>query len=173
MTWASTPHHAFPNKVQQRLDAHLDKVEKILVRDGASRTERRAITDELETQIRDMLIKETGGGELKLSHLDAVLKKLDPPDAYRKPAAGLGHPLLDKVVDHIWPMNAGWSLGFCAIAWAVVVLGIILQGGANTGGAIAFNFLGLAFGFIYRKEELGRQGMLACGVSAFLLIFAG
>lgn len=175
MTWASTPHsHAsFNDAIQKRLDAHLDKIEKVLTRDGATREERRAITDELETQIRDMLAAEVNGGELKLSHLEAVLKKLDPPEAYRKPAPSYGHPLIDKAAERVWPMNAGWALGFCAVGWAVVLLGIVLPGPANTGGAVAFNLAGIVFGLLYRKEELGRQGLLACGVSAFLLIFAG
>ncbi|XAM01240.1 hypothetical protein OT109_07585 [Phycisphaeraceae bacterium D3-23] len=174
MTWASTPHtQTYDDKIQEKLDAHLDKVEKVLVRDGATRTERRAITDELETQIRDMLTAEAKGEPLTPKHLDTVLGKLDPPEAYRKPAPSYGHPLLDKVADRVWPMNPGWPLGFCAAGWAVLLMSLILSGGANVGGAIAFNLAGLVFGFIYRKEELGRQGLLACGVSVFLLIFAG
>ncbi len=170
MTWASTPHLTLDDAIQKRLDAHLDKVEKVLARDGATRGERRAITDELETQVRDMLVAEAAGGDLKPAHLDAVLKKLDPPDAYRKPAPGLGHPMLDKVAERVWPMNPAWPLGFCVLGWAVLVLSF-LSGSPNTGGAFALNFVGLVFAIIYRKDELGRQGLLACGLSAFLLIF--
>ncbi|MFI4862505.1 MAG: hypothetical protein ACIAXF_17710 [Phycisphaerales bacterium JB063] len=174
MTWASTPHtQAYDGKVQDQIDAHLDKIEKVLARDGATRTERRAITDELETQIRDMLVAEAKGEPMTPAHLAAVLGRLDPPEAYRKPAPGLGHPVLDKVADRAWPMNAAWPLGFCIAGWVIVLVSVVLSGGANTGGAIVFNLVGLAFGYIYRKQELGRQGLVACAISVFILLFAG
>jgi len=174
MTWASTPHSTLDDKVQSRIDAHLDAVEKVLMRDGATRSERRAITDELETQVRDMLATQVNGGTLKHSDIDDVLQKLDPPSAYRKgQGEGMKLPAVDRFSSYVWPMNPAWPLGLCAIGWATILLGVIMSGSANTGGAIAFNLLGLVFGFIYRKEDLGRQGMIACGVSAFLLMFAG
>jgi hypothetical protein len=44
-----------PPEVQSRVDAHLDAVEKQLQACGADRAKRRAIVDDLETQILDML----------------------------------------------------------------------------------------------------------------------
>jgi hypothetical protein len=69
---------------QSRLDAHLDAVEQTLHRSGNARDQRRAIVDDLETHIRDLLAARAA--EPSLADVEAVLAQMDPPAAYGAPA---------------------------------------------------------------------------------------
>jgi hypothetical protein len=72
--------------VRAQIDAHLDAVESQLQAAGATRERRRAITDDLETQILDML--EHGNERpASVAGIDAILGRLDPPQAYASEAA--------------------------------------------------------------------------------------
>jgi hypothetical protein len=75
-----------PPAVRARIDMHLDAVESQLQAAGATRERRRAITDDLETQILDML---EHGDERPASEagIDSILSGLDPPQAYASEAA--------------------------------------------------------------------------------------
>ncbi len=66
--------------VRQRLDAHLDAVEQALAASGRSREQRRGIVDDLETQIMDMLAKQSAAPTVV--DVETVLARLDPPGAY-------------------------------------------------------------------------------------------
>ncbi len=66
--------------VRSRLDAHLDAVERALVAAGNPRERRRGVVDDLEAQILDMLSAKSATP--MVADLDAVLAKLDPPQAY-------------------------------------------------------------------------------------------
>lgn len=68
-----------PSDVRQRIDDYLDAVERVLIRGDVSRTERRSIVDEVESQIYEMLAART---EEPAAALAEVLSKLDAPEAY-------------------------------------------------------------------------------------------
>jgi hypothetical protein len=76
-----------PPAVRARIDAHLDAVELQLQAVGAARERRRAITDDLETQILDML-EHVAERPVTVAGIDSVLARLDPPQAYATESAG-------------------------------------------------------------------------------------
>jgi len=77
-------------ELRARLDAHLDAVERALVAGGSTRERRRGVVDDLEAQILDML---AGKSEVpSMSDLEAVLGRLDPPEAYAVEGAGRATP---------------------------------------------------------------------------------
>ena len=90
------PH--LPDDVRRRIDDHLDAIEGVLLRGNVSRTERRSIVDEVETQIYDMLAARPE--QEAATAITAILAELDPPSAYApeetasaapaRPEAGLG-----------------------------------------------------------------------------------
>ncbi|MCL2640199.1 MAG: hypothetical protein FWD53_05080 [Phycisphaerales bacterium] len=65
---------------RQRLDAHLDAVEQALTTAGNTREQRRAIIDDLEAQINEMLAARSASPIL--ADVEAVLAQVDPPSAY-------------------------------------------------------------------------------------------
>lgn len=67
-------------EVRARIDAHLDAVESTLRVAGQSRDQRRAVVDDLEAQILEMLAAR--GANPTMEDVSAVLGKLDPPSAY-------------------------------------------------------------------------------------------
>ncbi len=69
-------------EARARLDQHLDAVEAALTAAGHSRNQRRAILDDLESQITDMLAARSQAPAL--ADVEAVLAQLDPPAAYRQ-----------------------------------------------------------------------------------------
>ncbi|MCX5670116.1 MAG: hypothetical protein NTU94_02190 [Planctomycetota bacterium] len=71
-----------PPEVRSKVDAHLDAVEQALRRSGAGREEARSITDDVETQILDMLTTRAAGRTPTVEDASAVLAQLDPPEAY-------------------------------------------------------------------------------------------
>ena len=63
-----------------RLDTHLDAVERVLVSAGHAREQRRAVMDDLEAQILEMLAARSATPTL--ADVEAVLAQLDAPAAY-------------------------------------------------------------------------------------------
>ncbi|HWB11654.1 MAG TPA: hypothetical protein VG826_20655 [Pirellulales bacterium] len=74
-----------PNEVRLRIDEYLDAVERVLIQGGVTRTERRNIVDEVESQIYEMLAARTD--QEPAAALTDVLAKLDAPEAYAPDAA--------------------------------------------------------------------------------------
>ena len=74
-----------PAEVRKRLSDHLDAVEKVLIDAGRTRQQRRAVVDDLESQILDMLATRTASP--RLSDVEAVLNQIDPPSAYTEQAS--------------------------------------------------------------------------------------
>ena len=74
---------ALTPELRARIDEHLDAVERQLVSAGVPREKRRGITDDLETQIMDML-NPGKGRTLSATEVDDVFSRLDPPEAYTK-----------------------------------------------------------------------------------------
>jgi hypothetical protein len=79
-----------PADARARLEAHLNAVEQTLVAVGRSREQRRAILDDLESQIFDMLAKRSP--EPTLADVEATLCQLDPPAAYADPSQQASSP---------------------------------------------------------------------------------
>jgi hypothetical protein len=76
-----------PPDARSRVDAYLDAIEEVLDRSGRPRGQRRAITDEVEAQIMEMLAERAGFAP-SVGDVEAVLADLDPPEAYAEEAAG-------------------------------------------------------------------------------------
>ncbi|MBN2217621.1 MAG: hypothetical protein JW719_09625, partial [Pirellulales bacterium] len=84
------PDRSLDTAAQQRLDEYLDAVEQALVESGTSRTERRAVCDEIEAQAREMAFARAAD-QPTAQDMAAVLAELDDPEAYRasgEPADG-------------------------------------------------------------------------------------
>lgn len=71
---------SLPDDVRRRIDDHLDAIERVLLAGEVSRTERRTIVDEVETQIYDMLAARPE--QEPAAAVTAILAALDPPAAY-------------------------------------------------------------------------------------------
>lgn len=103
-----------PPDVQEDLDAHLDAVDAALVRGDKPRRERQEILDSLTDQVAEMLSQATGEAAPTQRDLAAVLKQLDPPQAYEssstraEPAKPTPAP---KTLDPL----AIWALSLCAL----------------------------------------------------------
>jgi hypothetical protein len=79
-----------PNDVRQRVDDYLDAIERVLIQGGVTRTERRSIVDEVESQIHEMLAARTD--QEAGAALTEILSKLDAPEAYAPDAATTAKP---------------------------------------------------------------------------------
>jgi hypothetical protein len=75
-------------EVRARVDAHLEAVEQVLVATGHTREARRAVVDDLEAQILEMLSQ--SGAEPTVADVEAVLGRLDAPAAYGEGAKAVG-----------------------------------------------------------------------------------
>jgi hypothetical protein len=105
------------------LNAHLDAVEKVLVDAGRTREQRRAIVDDLESQILDMLASRNANPTP--ADVDAVLLQVDPPAAYSEAKADIALPPNANAVR--WS-KAALSGFICTLATAVLVLPMIVAG---------------------------------------------
>ncbi len=158
-------------EVRQRIDAHLDAVERQLA--ALPRDQRRAIVDDLEAQITDMLGGRPGMATAGLERVAGVLGRLDPPGTYgvvtRPAAAAAGRPEpLPVVPRRLCPgavRGAAWlglgSLAAAALAgtmfvpvrqvgpppspWVAVVVpvGLLLAAGAGLAGATLEGWIAL------------------------------
>lgn len=77
MSDATTP---LPDDVRQRIDAHLDAIERVLFAANTSRAERRQIVDEVESQIYEMLAARPD--QSASDAIGEILARLDRPEAY-------------------------------------------------------------------------------------------
>ena len=72
---------ALPDDVRAQIDAHLDAIERVLSARGMSRSQRRGILDDVQTQIVEMLHRRCPQGAT-MADARAVLAELDPPESY-------------------------------------------------------------------------------------------
>jgi hypothetical protein len=79
------------SELRRRIDAYLDAIDRVLSASGMNRSERRNITDDVETQIQEMLAAR-GEGAPTLADVEAVLAELDPPEAYTSVRAETSGP---------------------------------------------------------------------------------
>jgi hypothetical protein len=68
-------------RLQDMIDARLDAIDRVLLRAGVSRGERRRIVDEVEAQVYELLARRAAGDPTR-ADVAAVLDSLDPPEAY-------------------------------------------------------------------------------------------
>jgi hypothetical protein len=105
-------------QLRARIDAHLDAVEQQLAAANVPREKRRAIVDDLETQILDMIDKDRPASD---ADIDAIFRRLDPPEAYGKysspPLAAPNPPPADLSEPRVCPEA---RKGACCIALAIV-----------------------------------------------------
>lgn len=71
---------SLPDEVRQRIDTHLDAIERVLLQANVSRPERRNIVDEVESQIYDMLAARPD--QAPSAAIVEILAQLDPAEAY-------------------------------------------------------------------------------------------
>jgi hypothetical protein len=70
-----------PQDVRSEVDTHLDGLERVLMTAGLSRAQRQEICDDVELQIREMLLDRFGDSPTA-EQTSAVLAELDPPEAF-------------------------------------------------------------------------------------------
>jgi hypothetical protein len=68
-------------RLQDLVDERLDAIDRVLLRAGVSRGERRRIVEEVEAQIHELLARRPAGEPTRDDVL-AVLASLDPPELY-------------------------------------------------------------------------------------------
>ena len=67
--------------LRELIDERLDEIDRVLLRAGVSRGERRRIVEEVEAQVYELLGRRAAGEPTRADVL-AVLASLDPPEAY-------------------------------------------------------------------------------------------
>ncbi|MDP9172881.1 MAG: hypothetical protein M3O30_03335 [Planctomycetota bacterium] len=108
-------------EVWERVDAHLDAVERHLDAAGISRAKRRGIVDDLETHIVEM-INGAGNRAITLAEVNEMLGRLDPPEAYAKATDGSGQMApaeAEDVVREPRLCRQAWQ----GVAWIALGLG--------------------------------------------------
>ena len=78
--------------LERRINDHLEAIDKAMAAKGIPLVERRSVTDDVETQIRDMLAAD-GKTAHTMEDLEAVLLGLDAPESY---AEAPGQDLADS-----------------------------------------------------------------------------
>jgi hypothetical protein len=113
---------------RQRLNKHLDAVEAVLLAAVRSREQRRAVIDDLETQILDMLAQRTP--RPSTADVEAVLASLDPPSRYAEGSPSVVPPSVPA------PLASGsaprWSRT-AAAAMICAVLSVLILGASLAG----------------------------------------
>jgi hypothetical protein len=137
------------------VDDRLDAIERVLLRAGVSRGERRSIVEAVENQIHEMLARRTTGEPTRDDVL-AVLASLDPPEQYapeeyrQRPA-----PARRPRVPQLCPLAIGSAAGAVLTLFAAY-LAASLEGESAVLGAF---FLALA-----------AAGVTACGILSIVRI---
>ncbi|MGD8396592.1 MAG: hypothetical protein PVF43_14080 [Candidatus Eiseniibacteriota bacterium] len=137
-----------PDDSQRCIDAYLDATDRALTRAGVSRSERRAITDELETHIREELASRSIESPTR-AEVEAVIAGMDTPESYgpeSTPGAGTGVGLdgqagagaVDRTVvepgtpsvmpGSVRPPGRRSWLSVLAASWFAALLGMSLVG---------------------------------------------
>jgi hypothetical protein len=151
--------------LQALVDDRLDAIDRVLLRAGVSRGERRDIVEEVEAQIHELLARKSGGESSRADVL-AVLGTLDPPEAYapepyrhrvqetvERPAVRIRRPQPSLLA-------LGSAAGAVLCCLLTVVLGLlIVQNGIDE--------IGLILGALLLPIDLA---VTACGIAAIVRI---
>ena len=157
---------------RQRLDSHLDAVEQALTAAGNTREQRRAVVDDLEAQINEMLAARSVSPTL--ADVEAVLAQVDPPSAYES-AGGVAAspPNPSGSVAASGPRYSGtaiWGL-VCALVSMLLIPIRIPIASANGmdaylsfgGIAMLLGILGMVLGLVAISQIRRSRGAL-CGM---------
>jgi len=131
------------NEPRARIDAYLDAIDRVLTASGMSRAERRNVCDDVETQIQEMLARRAGDAP-SVADVEAVLAKLDPPEAYAasrtesgesQPAASEVGPVLPARFSRTAIAGAVWApLFFIAFTTIYVARRVAVEPGSQPPG---------------------------------------
>jgi hypothetical protein len=130
-----------PSDVRTRIDRHLDAVETQLNAASIPRRQRRAITDDLETQILDMLAA-VPKHPPTVADVESVLAQLDPPEAYKEeterpvlqPALATSHAVTGARLNQ----HAKW--GAVCLGFGVVGQLLLFEGAIATDAILSGRF---------------------------------
>ena len=177
----ATSSQKYPADVQSKIDGHLDAIDRVLAQCGIPRTERLAITNEVEHLIRESLARRDENQPTS-ADVDAVLMDLDPPESYgetkedAKPKQGKIESLQGKSV-------AGHTSLWLSVTNIALVIALIILSGLNepllthsTLEALAtiamlLFVVALGCGIIGRRAGAGKIGALISGVCLVAMLF--
>ncbi len=177
-------------EVQRSIDAHLDAIDNVLLKEGMSRTERQAITDEIASQIREIL-NERHGPSPDAVRVRAIIAELDPPEAYQASAEQRSAPAAaqekaEPAVIRSVRIQSILAATFVVLGWGVLIANITINHHLRTsatptanGGLcypqlslipwfMIFELLGIGLGYRARKTLAGQFG-IAAGVISLVL----
>jgi len=166
---------SLPPEARARLDHHLDAVEAALISAGHSRDQRRAVLDDLESQITDMLAAHSASPTA--ADVKAVLAKVDPPAAYATPAALAPPQHAAPSANPRYSITAVWAFG-CVLGSivSIAMLNYVIFGalnshdvGSSSGPARVPIFLTISQGFVFLLYVGGLVGTIL-GWAAFIQI---
>ncbi|MEM7576195.1 MAG: hypothetical protein AAF328_01860 [Planctomycetota bacterium] len=126
-------HASLPDDAQAKLDAHLDAVDAVLRQHAKGRSQRSAIVDELEGQLREMLEAkraEREGVAVDLEDWAHVEAEVDPPEAYARQSIDLpalsGSAFAGFEEDYgSPPKTSGWAIAGLVFVSLSLLLGLL------------------------------------------------
>ncbi len=137
---------SFPAKLQQRIDAHLDAIDRVLAESGLPSHDRVAIVGEVEHQVREILADRCPGGAApSIADVEAVLSELDPPESYadRDAQASIAAPSPSPIAGRV-------SLGMTLVGFALVIAMMIIAAGVEQAMSLsAFRMMAMAAMLIF------------------------
>jgi len=134
--------------VDKRIEEHLDAIDRALAAKGVTLSERRSVTDDVEAQVREMLV-ESSESVPTLSDVEAVLKRLDTPESYAEgtePSLGREAPAKTEADSFGIPLRL-FIWGFITLG-ATAVLGIWFLNNFSRIGPEHFEPFVLIFGWL-------------------------
>ena len=134
------------SSLQALLDDRLDAIDRVLLRAGVSRGERRSIVEEVEAHIYEMLSRKTEGDPQR-ADVVSVLATLDPPEAYAP------EPYRHRVREAAQPK---------AIVMRRPQPSFVALGSAA--GAMICAFIGMVLGYVVLEDGFGEVALLLAAV---------
>jgi hypothetical protein len=158
--------------VRERIDEHLDAIDRILAAQGTSRAERRNVTDDVETQILDMLAARVTGSPA-LADIDAVLAELDAPEAFGDAhnTNNQSHAKQSTVLPKSdWHRNGTLSVALALAAIVLLALGLAIGAGSLVCGCGAFAIAAIVCGLFAIGTFRGKLGTALGAVLALVCV---
>lgn len=150
--------------LQDIIDERLDAIDRVLLRAGVSRGERRRIVEEVEAQVHELLARRNAESPTR-ADVAAVLDSLDPPEDYapEEYRHRLAEPARVRKQPRV-PQPSLLALGSAAggvlmLLLTVVVIGLVVQGVEGEGMEEVLLILAPVL-------LLGGGAVTACGIAA-------
>ena len=149
--------------LQDIVDERLDAIDRVLLRAGVSRGERRRIVEEVEAQVHELLARRNPEAPTR-ADVAAVLDSLDPPEAYapEEYRHRLADPARAPATPRV-PQPSLLALGSAAGAVLTLLLAFLAYGLLEGGGGGDRDILLLVLGPVLL---LGAGAVTACGIAA-------